>query len=324
MQERLEDIDRAKGLASLLVVFGHIVARQPPADNEWYVLAKSAVYSFHMAFFMFLSGVVFFARLRVVTSVAEYSSAVARRFGRLMPAYFVFAGVVFAGKLLAQQVVHVDNPVNGLGDLVNIALFPMQSVSSFLWYIYALFVVSAVALAIFTLTKGRMVPLVVIGAGLLFIPPIDFLAIGQITKYFLFFSLGGLAVTNWRRYTSLVDRGWIPAGIVMSVLLATESFGGLLWVVVALLSIPALHGLCRRQFSGGRLLMFFGAMTFPIYLMNTIAIGLTKALLLKLMPWDGSNFFIFFPLLFSAGVIVPVLVKNHLFSRVPWLGRITS
>lgn len=324
MQGRLEDIDRAKGLAILLVVFGHIVARQPPTENEWYVFAKTVVYTFHMAFFMFLSGVVYFAHLRVVQSVTEYFAAISKRFVRLMPAYFIFAGTIFLGKLAAQQFVHVDNPVHGLGDLFNIVLFPMQSVSSFLWYIYVLFIVSALALAIFTLTRGRLMPLVAIGFGLLFSPKIDFLAISQITKYLFFFALGGLAVTHWSQYSSLVDRLWIPAGLLMLAMLATQSFSGMLWVIVALLSIPALHGLCRKQFPGVKLLLVVGAMTFPIYLMNTISIGVAKAVMLKFASWDGDNFFIFFPLLFAAGVGVPIFIKKHVFSRISSLDRITS
>ena len=52
-----------------------------------------------------------------------------------------------------------------------------------------------------------------------------------------------------------------------------------------------------------------GQRSMSIYLMNTIAIGLAKALLLKLMPWHGSNFLLFFPLLALAGVGGPLLVK---------------
>lgn len=42
-KERRLDLDRAKGLAILLVVYGHIVARQAPANNEWYVWSKEAL-----------------------------------------------------------------------------------------------------------------------------------------------------------------------------------------------------------------------------------------------------------------------------------------
>ena len=53
---RRTDIDRAKGLAILLVVFGHIVARADPAGVDWYEPLRRAVYAFHMPFFFYLSG----------------------------------------------------------------------------------------------------------------------------------------------------------------------------------------------------------------------------------------------------------------------------
>ena len=49
--ERRDDIDRAKGLAILLVVFGHLVARADPADVAWYEPLRRAVYAIHMPFF---------------------------------------------------------------------------------------------------------------------------------------------------------------------------------------------------------------------------------------------------------------------------------
>ena len=55
---RRQDIDRAKGLAILLVVFGHIVARSDPLNVNWYEPLRRAVYAFHMPFFLYLSGIV--------------------------------------------------------------------------------------------------------------------------------------------------------------------------------------------------------------------------------------------------------------------------
>lgn len=321
---RLLDIERAKGLAILLVVFGHVVAREAPADNEWYVAAKQAVYSFHMAFFMFLSGFVFFLRAAPVASFHEYATYVRKRFMRLMPAYFLFAGLVFAGKWGAQTFLHVDNPVQGFTELIEIVLFPMQSVSAFLWYIYVLFLFSIAGVAMLTVTKGRIWPLVVVGVVLLFVPPIPLLGLGQFTRYFLFFALGGVAVTAWATYMHWVDRLWVLAFLLLAIVLVS-GYSGQMWIIASLLSIPALHGLCRREFPGGRILVFVGGMTFSIYLMNTIAIGVTKAVLLKFIAWDGLSFvFLFFPLLMSAGVVVPIIVKNFVFPKVPWLDRITS
>lgn len=322
---RFPDIERAKGLAILLVVFGHVVAREAPAGNEWYTTSKHAVYSFHMAFFMFLSGLVFFMRAAPVASLQEYAVSVRKRFMRLMPAYFLFAGLVLAAKWGAQSFLHVDNPVAGFSSLIDIVLFPMQSVSAFLWYIYVLFLFSIAGVALLTFSQGRIWPLVAVGIVLQFVPTIHFLGLGQFTKYFLFFALGGAAVRGWEMYTGWVDRLWGIALILFAIVLTTGFYVGQAWIIAALLSIPALHGLCRREFPGSRILVFVGGMTFAIYLMNTLAIGFTKAVLLKFVSWDGANFLLlYFPLLMLAGVLIPVALKKFVFPRIGWLDRITS
>jgi peptidoglycan/LPS O-acetylase OafA/YrhL len=322
---RLLDIDRAKGLAILLVVFGHVVARQPPLGNEWYTWAKDAVYAFHMAFFMFLSGVVFFIRAEPLSDIKAFGDFTRKRFMRLMPAYFLFAGIVFMGKLGAQHFVHVDNPADGLSALLDIALFPMQSVAAFLWYIYVLFLFSLAGMILLTVTKGRIWPMLLIGLLLQFLEPIQFLGLGQFFKYFLFFVMGGFAIRYWQNYTAWLDRYWTVALGVLVVFLTTDGHGGNGWIVAALLSLPALHGLCRRDFIGVKILHYIGTLSFAIYLMNTISIGLVKAVMLKFVTWDGMNFpLIFFPALMTAGVLIPIAVKKILFPRLPWLDRITS
>src|ERR1700688_3280887 len=56
--ERRADIDRAKGLAILLVVFGHLVARADPTGGERDEPLCRAAYARHMPFFLYLSVVV--------------------------------------------------------------------------------------------------------------------------------------------------------------------------------------------------------------------------------------------------------------------------
>ena len=321
---RLIDIDVAKGLAIILVVLGHIVARQPPADNHWFLYIKEAIYSFHMAFFMFLSGVVFFLKIKVVSSFGDYGHQVWKRFLRLMPAYFLFALAVFLAKLLAQHFMYVDNPVNGLADMVGILLYPMESISAFLWYIYVLFQFCVVGLALMTLSGGSIVPLVGLGVGLLFVQASSFLGMDQFCKFFLFFSLGGLAIRYWSTYTILVDRIWKPTMVVFILTLIFSGYYGLSWIPSAVLSLVALHGLCRQQLPFVNILSFLGLMSFPVYLMNTLCIGFVKAIMLKFISWDGVNFIFFAVVLFFAGLIIPIVLKIYLIRRVSWLDQITS
>lgn len=325
IKSRNLDIDRAKGLAIILVVFGHVVARTPPVDNEWYTVAKHAVYSFHMPFFMFLSGFAFFLNLKPVTNWTDFSSKVGKYFWRLMPAYFLFGGIVLFGKYTGQNFLLIDNPVNSLLEVVNIVLFPMQSVSAFLWYIYILFIYYIFTLFLFSLSKINIWLLVLVGIFLQFMPMISFLGIGQFSKHYLFFALGGAAVFWWGFYTKLLDKiWWLAMAIFVFVVIAALDFNNSA-LLISLLSIPALHGMCRLNFPGNKILLYLGGVTFSIYLMNTIFIGLTKSILMKFASWDGSNFvYIFFPCLMLMGLLAPIYLKKKIFPKINWLNKITG
>ena len=71
-----------------------------------------------------------------------------------------------------------------------------------------------------------------------------------------------------------------------------------------------------------RWLLTLGLYTFPIYLMNTIAIGLVKGVLLKFFPWDGLNFLVYVPFLFAGGLLLRYLVRECFLVKVPVLGTI--
>ena len=78
-RSRVSELDRAKGLAIVLVVIGHVVAGDPPAGNAWYVTLKTLIYKFHMPFFMFLSGAVFGLTHRPLRSGADYARLMWKR-----------------------------------------------------------------------------------------------------------------------------------------------------------------------------------------------------------------------------------------------------
>ena len=70
-----------------------------------------------------------------------------------------------------------------------------------------------------------------------------------------------------------------------------------------------------------RWLTALGLGSLAIYLMNTIAIGVTKGLMLKLFPWDGPNFRVYLPVLTLAGVAVPMAARRLAIRYVPHTAR---
>src|SRR5215475_12742554 len=95
------DIDRAKGLAILLVVFGHLMANGYPRGNAWYDTAKDIVYSFHMPFFMYLSGYVFALTGKQAVAYGAYSRFLRERVMRLLVPFALFGFLIVVGKYLS-------------------------------------------------------------------------------------------------------------------------------------------------------------------------------------------------------------------------------
>ncbi len=330
MAERRFDIDNAKGIAILLVVFGHIVARESPADNAWYDYARAAVYRFHMPFFMYLSGYV--AAYVGLGSVApaRYGAFLRSRAVRLLVPFFAFGLIVLVGKMLAAQVIHVDNRPTGLLDgLVDLFWTTRQSPSGSVWFMFCLFLFLALTPPLAWLRLGYW-PHLALGAIVLATGLPDRLYLNKAAEVALYFAIGALAGERvhaldgpLRRFGPLLLP--IFAALLVAYEFVPEPWRAPVMLATALVSIPAIHGTVlalhgqRPAWSH-----VFGRYTFAIYLLNTIAIGVAKGVMLRVMPWDGANFLLFFPVLMAAGVLGPIIVKLTLFRLHRGLDRMTD
>lgn len=164
MATRHAYIDRAKGLAIILVVLGHVVANQPPPGGEWYWALKDRIYAFHMPLFVFLSGLAFGFSFRAPTGLADYWLGLRHRTSRLLGGYLAVGLTVFVGKLTFQRFTVVDNPVHGPDALLDLLFRPMDSFSRFLWYVYALSLLYAAVPLLFRAVGQRMWPMVLLAA----------------------------------------------------------------------------------------------------------------------------------------------------------------
>jgi fucose 4-O-acetylase-like acetyltransferase len=109
---RLLDLDCGRGLAIVLVVLGHIAARDRPTGNDWYGLLQFLINSFNMAFFMYLAGYAFFYSGNAASPRPTYPGYAWRRAERLLVPFFAIGALVIWGKLALQTVLHVDNAVS--------------------------------------------------------------------------------------------------------------------------------------------------------------------------------------------------------------------
>lgn len=324
------DLDRAKGIAILLVVFGHIVARQVPPGVEWYEPLRYAVYRFHMPFFLYLSGTVVVLSGMPALRPADWPRVLRRRAVRLLVPFFGLGLLILAAKLVAMRLVYVDNPPDGLwGGLVDLFWTTGHSPALTVWYLLVLFLSTVLALPLLHLGIGTS-GLVALGLALQFLdlPPIAYL--DRLAGYFLFFAAGLWVAARQDRVLPAFERlqwlWWPLFGAALGLSLAGWLDEHWSMVACGLLCIPALHGMIRLPpVSGLSWPLFLGRYAMAIYLFNTMAIGFTKAVLIDAgIGWTAREFPIHAVALMAAGVGLPILVKAVLLRRIPALDRLTD
>ena len=319
---RLRDVDAARGLAIFLVVVGHVVARDMPAGNAWYEHLKDAIYLFHMPLFMVLTGITFALSLPRFADWAGVARFSFQRLERMFIPYVVFGLIIIGGKIVASRFLYVDNPP-GNDALLALVVNPTVSGVTFLWFFYVLSLYMAAIPALFHLAGRRPVLLLAVSILLNFVGPWPaYFMLNRAVEYLPFFA-GGMVLWMHRAAWTRIPSGAMWAGTVLFVaLLAMSPWIELpKWLVGAASIVPVLAWMQRLPARPQDWLIALGLASMAIYLMNTIAIGVTKGVMLKLMPWDGVNFFLFFPVLTVAGLAGPMLARWLVRTCAPRLAR---
>jgi len=327
---RLLDIDRAKGLAIVLVVFGHLVPHGTlPAGQEWYDVLWYAIYRFHMPFFMYLSGFVFFFSGSHRALEGAYGVFLKRRAWRLLVPFFCFAAIIVGGKLVAAQFMEVANRPDDLADGIYHVFFGTESSAArSIWYVFVLFVYAAATPILWLVLRGNMALLLGISFLAYLLPLPDQLYLDRAGRYFVFFAVGGL-VAQHRGAVMLQFMRLFPVALLVfaiSFLLARRDVPpDLSMFIIGMLSIPVLHQIVRLPaLQTENVLLFLGQYAFVIYLLNTICIGVAKGLFVKVLPFSGGYFLLALAVLFAAGLAGPILFKCCVLRWWPAADRLTS
>lgn len=326
------DIDRAKGLAIILVVFGHIVARQDPAHVEWYQPLRRAVYAFHMPFFFYLSGMVSCLAGHAKIPPAAWPALARSRARRLLVPFLLMGSLIICGKIIASHFIFVDNAPHGLiAGLIDLVWTPIRSPAYSLWYLAALFALSLLTPILIWVLRGRLTLVLLAFALLEFTRPPLQLYLADIARYGLFYAIGLCAGAQGPTWTTWIDRWRRPLLGLFAAGFTAIALAGKTWpfdlrlIVFGIIAMPALHALVRSPWlSSDRSLSAIGRYSLMIYLFNTIFIGLAKGLLLHLTTWNGDHFPGFLCALMAAGMLGPILLKRTVIRAIPALDRMTE
>ena len=248
---------------------------------------------------------------------------------RLLLPFFLLGFLVLVGKLVAQDLVHVDNRAAGLlPGLRDLVLTTEDSPATFIWFLLVLFLCSVLAPPAWRVagTPG----LLIAGLALMAMEPPAIAYLDRFARHALFFAVGVAVAQHQARLMPLFT-AWLPGWWAIFAASLAAALAGWLpgdWslLLCGLAAIPALHGLVRipalaRQ--GWPLVL--GRYTMAIYLFNVIAIGVVKAALIQLgVPWTAAGFWIHAPALALAGIALPILFKRLVLRHAPPLDRMTD
>jgi hypothetical protein len=151
-------------------------------------------------------------------------------------------------------------------------------------------------------------------------------------RYYFFFILGCFLFYRKDLYYGIIDKYSSLFIIIFFLLLIGINVAEKcniaipakhLYFTAGLSSVPAIHSFIRMDFPKLKFLRNVGRYCLTIYLLNVIMIGMTKGILLHFISWNYSNFVIFLPVLFCAGIFLPIILWNRILSKIPIIKNIT-
>jgi fucose 4-O-acetylase-like acetyltransferase len=324
-QKEMQDITIAKGIAILLVVIGHILGRGTSEGNAWFDVVDGMIYLFHMPFFMAISGYLFFRIGRIESVYSAYRPFITKQFTRLILPFFGMGLLVLLGKMLMQHFVHVDNvPQSFITGVTGLFWDTGKSPSTFIWYIYVLFIYTALTPFLFHFTRHAFAIAIVLGLLMYCMPSIKYMYLDKLMPFYIFFIIGGLLRQYEDIFIKTIDRyayAFITVFFLSLILLYDPKLPEYSHAkfICGMLSIPAVFSISRMVLKHCRVVKMafsqLGNYSYVIYLFNTICIGLTKAVIFKFMGWNGSLFLIVAPILVTGGLLGPIII-HEVYTRI--------
>lgn len=243
-KERLPIVDILTIIATILVVMGHHKFLRN--DISWYPIYDKIIYSFHMGFFMVISG--FLVRYSFPED-CHWVSYVCRKAKKFIPAYFT-VGLLAA--LISSQSIGTF-----VHNILMLVVCPVLGPIQIIWYIYVLFMYYCLAPFLFKLTpKYRYslfaISLVFASFSVFFTP---FFCIRSFIRMMPFFLLGSHIADNYKKFQAISDRTIFLAGVpfvafvIVSIILNNNAIPNRLGygkLLTSMMSLPLMYWIGRK------------------------------------------------------------------------------
>lgn len=306
---RIKEIDVSKGIAIILVVVGHICSHSTPTGNDWYLNLRDIIYSFHMPLFIFLAGITSFHLFERINSKTAYFSFIKSKFIYFGKHFLFLSVIIFFGKLILQDFVHVDNGVKGLTDFFIILYDPLRSFSAFLWFIYTLLIFYSLTPILLKAFKKNPLPILFIAIIMHFIEMPTLFTLNRVFLFFIFYFSGyitGRYYTTAIKYIERYGLAFLALFLASLVIFYVYDLNFSQFLAIpAILYVSYLLKDCAP-------LNLLGKKSYFIYLYNTICIGMAKAVMFLIISWNGPAFILYFIVLALAGLVGPLCLQKCL------------
>ncbi len=331
-RSRIAWIDYAKGIGIILVVYGHVISGlsnagvlQTISIEAKYALDLSvqAIYTFHMALFFFLSGLLF--KDRSVKTDRQRLGFAGKKIATLMYPYLIWS--IVYGVVMVLSADKTNRNGMSWGDI------PYQLVvepKSHLWFLYALCLSSLLVLAL----KKYLSIWAIVGLSVLFQVGSDFSLglLGSVISLTLFFVLGHCFAKDLlepKHQLKSYQYGLLGLGIlgihIMSFmamvpdLSASQPMPRVLRCIFAVLGILAVTALSYGLAKARQLVWLkkLGEFSFHIYILHMLTWVAVRILLLKVFKVD--QFMIHFPLAMLSGLGLSAVLGGLAQRYQPWL-----
>lgn len=303
-----------QGWAMLWVVFGHSFLGTPGEGPEWENALFHFAYSFHMPLFMLVSGWLFYLT-RLNTNgpggggkIWSYGEIVKDKALRLLLPGFVFSLVAFALKIAMPGEVSRQAGLS-FQEIAHQYLYPNDNPMRELWFIATLFwffLLSPLWKLILKNEWSRWLALLAFSVIHFWHPNTEFLCIGRVFDYVIWFYLGLLISKTNLIDKLLIRNAWLTLllGIVIYAIgTITDAF------ITTIGGITLSFGLALLLDRYIPMTFFsFRNYTYQIFLMGIFAQILVKMIFRHIhMPYVAAYF-----LCLLAGVYVPVIISKIL------------